>query len=231
MFYGGTHGILLFAPENFRGTKELGFIATSRINNIHDQRNFTLKYESMKVEIILSIVLATSTVFYTIISLMLWFESRATRKQKTTPLIIAFLKSTENHQVLALHIKNIGEGLAKNVKIIVLKDYNRLGKNDLTLSNIGIVKNGFNNFPPQHELSFYIDLMTDLEKEEDKNIIEIEINYESFDKKKYHDTFKLPFNQVTGQNYSNPPETFIGQIPYYLKEINNTLKENSKKNQ
>jgi len=44
----------------------------------------------MKVELILSIVLAVSTVCYTIINLMMWFESRATRRQKTTPFVIAF---------------------------------------------------------------------------------------------------------------------------------------------
>jgi hypothetical protein len=92
-------------------------------------------------------------------------------------------------------------------------------------SNVGIVKNGFNSFPPQYELNFYINLMTDLETEDDNNSIEIEISYESSDKEKIKDIYKLPFNQVTGQNYSNPPETFIGQIPYYLKEINNTLKK------
>jgi hypothetical protein len=180
----------------------------------------------MKTEIVLSAVIASSTVLYTGINLMLWLESKATRKQKITPNIIAFLKSTENHQVLVLHIKNIGEGLAKNVKINVLKDFNRLGVSDLTLSSIGIVKNGFNNFPPEYELSFYLNQMTDLEIEDDNNTIEIEISYESSDKRKFKDIFKLPFNQATGQNYSNPPETFIGQIPYYLKEINKTLKEN-----
>lgn len=61
----------------------------------------------MKVEIVLSTVLAVSTVAYTAINLMLWFESRATRKQKIEPLIVAFLKSTESNKVLALHIKNI----------------------------------------------------------------------------------------------------------------------------
>ena len=90
----------------------------------------------MRVEIALSTVLAVSTVIYTIINLMLWFESRATRRQKITPLVIAYLKSTENHEVLKLHIKNIGEGRAKNVKIKTLKDYNQLGKVNLLLSTI-----------------------------------------------------------------------------------------------
>ena len=180
----------------------------------------------MKVEILLSTVLAVSTVIYTIINLMLWFESRATRRQKITPLVIAYLKSTENHEVLALHIKNIGEGLAKNVKIKTLKDYNRLGKENLQLSNVGIIKSGFNNFPPQYELSFYIHHMTELKADEESSVIEIEICYESSDKTRFKNIYTLPFNQVVGQNYSNPPETYIGQISYYLKEINSTLKKN-----
>lgn len=179
----------------------------------------------MKVEIVLSVVVASSTVLYTIISLMLWVESRASRKQKTTPLMIAYLKATENHQVLTLHIKNIGEGLAKNVKINVLKDYERFDKKDLLLSDVGIVKNGFNVIPPQYDLSYYIHDMTGIKPENKDSFVEIEIIYESADKIKFKDIYKLPFNQVIGQNYSKPSETFMGQIPYYLKEINSTLQK------
>lgn len=183
----------------------------------------------MKVEIVLSTVLVISTVAYTYISLKLWRESKATREQKIAPFIVAFLKSTESHNVLALYIKNIGEGLAKNVKINVVKDYYQLGQKDLPLSKVGIVKNGFNNFPPQYELCFYIDFMPDLSPEDNPGTIEIEISYESTDKRKFENSYSLLFNQITGQNHSNPPESFIGQIPYYLKEINKNL-ETMRKN-
>ena len=178
----------------------------------------------MKVEIVLSTVLAVSTVAYTAINLMLWFESRATRKQKIEPLIVAFLKSTESNKVLALHIKNIGEGLAKNVKIKIIKDYARFGKDNMLLSDDGIFKNGFNNFPPQYELSYYIQLIPELKSEEGTVSIEFEISYENSEKDKFEYIYLLPFNQVLGQGYSDPPDSFIGQISYYLKEIHNTLK-------
>ncbi|WP_262509234.1 MULTISPECIES: hypothetical protein [Sanguibacteroides] len=42
-------------------------------------------------------------------------------------------------------------------------------------------------------------------------------------------TYALPLNELTDQNYSNPPENFIGQIPHYLQEINKTLKSGLKK--
>lgn len=47
----------------------------------------------MEVELILSTVLAFATVCYTIINLMMWLESRATRKQKITPQVIVYLKT------------------------------------------------------------------------------------------------------------------------------------------
>ena len=94
----------------------------------------------MKAELTISIVLACCTVTYTIINLMLWLESRATRKQKITPLLVAFLKSSEDHNVIELHIKNVGEGVAKNVEVKVLQDYKLFGVENLLLSEIGIFK-------------------------------------------------------------------------------------------
>jgi hypothetical protein len=178
----------------------------------------------MSVEIVLSLVIAISTVLYTVINLMLWFESRKTRKQKITPHVIAFLKSAENHITLELHIKNIGEGIAEDVKIKTLKDYNQFGKDGHLISELGIMKNGFNSFPPQYELKYYLHSFTEIYEKEKEESIKFELSYRSSDKRKFTEIIELPFKQLFGQNYSNPPETFMGQIPYYLNEINSTLK-------
>jgi len=178
----------------------------------------------MKPEMLLSAVIAMCTLAYTIINWKQLIESRKTRKQKITPCIIAYLKSTEDHKSLALHIKNIGEGLAQNVKIKTIKDYNCFDDESLKLSNKGIFQNGFNVFPPQYELKFYITEATKLQSNTADDYVEIEINYERIDGKTYSNIYKLLFNQITGQNYSKPPETFMGQIPYYLSEIDKKLK-------
>lgn len=183
----------------------------------------------MSVEITLSLVIAISTVFYTAINLMIWFESRKSRKQKITPHIIAFLKSTEDHTTLELHFKNIGEGVAKNVKIKTLKDYNQFGKSGLSISELGIIKNGFNSFPPQYELKYFIHLYTEIYKSDIEGSLKFEMYYESSDHRKFTETFELPFKQLFGQGYTEPPETYMGKIPYYLKEINSTLKTIDKK--
>jgi hypothetical protein len=179
----------------------------------------------MKVEIILSIVLAACTVVYTVINLFMLLESRATRKQKITPLIVPFLKSAENHIAMELHIKNIGEGIAKNVRINVIKDYKRFGKENLLLSEIESFKNIIHTFPPEYELKYYIHSMSDIYENDKDEYIQLEFCYESSDNRSFRETFKLSFSQVLGQNYSNPPETYIGQISYYLKKIDSSFEK------
>lgn len=179
----------------------------------------------MSVELTLSIVLAVSTVCYTIINLMMWFESRATRRQKITPYVIAYLKITDDHKILCVHIKNIGEGCAKDVKAKITKDYNQFGKNNFPLSECMIFKNGANIFPPQYELKYYIDSPKEIDYAAEDSFIELELEYSDVNNRRYkYNIFKLPFNQVGG-NYSEPPENYLGQIPYYLEKLNANIEK------
>lgn len=184
---------------------------------------------NMNVELILSIVLAVSTFFYTIINLMMWFESRATRRQKIAPLVIAYLKSTEINTNLCVCIKNIGEGCAKDVKIKVIKDYNQFNQDKYPLSNNMIFKNGANIFPPQYELKYYIDSFKNIDYFSKKSYIELEIEYSDIKNHRFkHNIFRLPFNQINS-NYSDPPETYLGQLSYYLKQLSKTIEIWAKK--
>lgn len=179
----------------------------------------------MVPELVLSSVVAIATSFYTVITVFQLLESRKVRLQKSAPNIIAYLKSAENHIALELYIKNFGEGVARNVKVNFLKDFKRYNNEEMYFSTIGIVKNGFNYFPPDYSLKFYVGSMTSLAEENPDDKIVIEITYQSQDNRSFRNIFELPFNQIFGQNYSSPPETYMGQIPYYLKEINTELKK------
>jgi hypothetical protein len=172
-----------------------------------------------------NIVIAVATAVYAWINFRLLKESQETRKQKTAPFVVAFLKTTDNHNVLSLHIKNIGEGLAKNVQITVLKDYFIMKKDKYPISNLNIVKNGINIFPPQYEFVNNIDWLIESNEDKKDKYIELSINYEGTDGRKFQEVFNLPFYQYLGQHYCNPPETYIGEIAYYLKEINTNIKK------
>lgn len=96
----------------------------------------------MTTEIVLSTVITCATALYTIITISQLRESRKFRLQKETPNIIPYLKSGENHNSMYLIIKNVGEGIAKDVKINFTKDFRRYQKEDFLLSMIGIAENG-----------------------------------------------------------------------------------------
>ena len=175
----------------------------------------------MKVELILSIVLAVSTVCYTIINLMMWFESRATRKQKLESRIIAYLKYSDDNMALRLVIENIGEGCAKNLKIFTNPDYNRFIR--YPLSECNPIKNGINALPSKEQIIINLNFSSKTDLNNDSFNLRVEYSDMTNNKRKTNEYY-LPFNLV-GTPYITPPVTFMGQIPYYLKEIDKTLKK------
>ncbi len=184
----------------------------------------------METQNILAILLLIVTAIYAIITFFQLKESRKVRFQKETPNIVAYLQSTEDHETLALHIKNFGEGVAKNVKVTFLKDFNRFDKEDFPLSDIGIAKKGLNYFPPDYDLSYHIGRLVSLYENNREDVIKLKISCESLDDRKFSNTFELPIAQVYGVFYSNPPETYMGQIPHYLEKISKELETFNNKN-
>ncbi len=182
----------------------------------------------METELILSIVLAASTVIYTLINAFMLYESRQTRKQKITPLLIAFLKSGENHQTFSLWIKNVGEGYAKDVTFHMHKDYKVFGK-DYMSTLYGPLKNGVNSFPSEYSIQCLIDSCGSEVFNNKENYIEIEICYSSMSGTTYSNKYLLPFNQLP-IIYSDPPESYLGQIAYHLKSIEKETKRNKDTN-
>lgn len=178
----------------------------------------------MTAENILSTVVSCSTIVYTVITLFQLRESKKVRLQKETPLIIPYLQSSENHLVMSLCIKNFGEGVAKDVKVKI-KDHDFFGLNEKKLSTVGIVENGMNYFVPNFEFTFHLDTIVALKDKRENEVIEMNVSYTSLDNRSFNQTFTLAFNQMFGQFYSNPPETYMGQIPYHLKEITKQLKD------
>lgn len=178
------------------------------------------------LNIIISSVLVFVTTCYTIINYFMLQESKLIRKQKTKPDVIAYLQSTPNHQILCLHIKNVGEGYARNVKIKVIQDYNLFNGNKF-LKDFPLFEDGVAIFPSGYDLHYSLDSWSNISKNNSDNYIELDIYYEDMKGNTNHNYFKLPFMQIASL-YSTPPDNSIDQIPYYLKEINKAL-QNMKK--
>lgn len=178
------------------------------------------------VELIFSGVLALVTILYTVATILMYKESKKTRLQKTTPCIIPFLKSSADHQSVFLYVQNVGEGTAKNVKVTINKGYEKSIKS-LNLEGYKLFREGVAIYPPQYELHFLIDTWDNIEK---TDYIELSIDYEGLNNRKFNqDHIRLTIWDSC-HSWSGVPEETLDQIPYYLKTINNTLKQ-QKQNQ
>ena len=177
------------------------------------------------VQISLSAVITGATIVYTIITLMMWFESRATRKQKLTPQVIPYLKTSEGGDFLCLKIKNVGEGCAMNVKVKVIADSAICGNENQLLSGLPLFNEGINVFPSGYELNFYVDTWKNLQKRNVENeSLELEIIARDVKNHLYGpNRYTLKFCQIMS-HYSTPPDSYIGQVAYYLKEIHKEIK-------
>ena len=171
-----------------------------------------------------SLALIIVTVTYTVINALMLYESQKQRKLKTSPNVIAYLKSTEDYKAIRLYIKNVGEGVALDVKVDVIQDYCRFGKENCKLSETGLFKYGLDILPPGEHCSYYLDAWTNIKEKDLENLcVELEISCAGADREPHSHSCKLQFIQIFGQGYANPPETYIGKIAHCMNEISRTL--------
>lgn len=175
------------------------------------------------IQIIFSAVLAFATLAYTIATVLMLIESVKTRKQKISPCIVPYLKMSDDHQLVLLYVKNIGEGIAKNVHIKLCNDYLCFDNQNIPLSQYRIFQDGVSVFPSQYELVYILGKRDSCLAANTDYYIELLVNYDDMKGKKYREEYyKLLFQQI-GQGYVTPPDSDIGRIAYYLKDISNSL--------
>lgn len=173
------------------------------------------------IEILFSGVLVLVTIVYAIATILMYKESKETRLQKTTPCIIPYLKSSADHQSVFLYVQNVGEGTARNVKVTINKGYEGTPKS-FNIDGYKLFNEGVSIYPPQYELHFLINTLDNIEK---NDYIELSIDYEGLDNRRFNqDHIRLTIWD-SYHSWSGVPEETLDQIPYYLKAINNTLKQ------
>ena len=179
-----------------------------------------------QVTLIFSGIVALSTIAYVILTDKLVRETRLSREFFLESHIIAYLVNSETTpDIVSLVIKNIGKGVAKNVKCKITKDIDY--KNANPLSTVGIFNEGIKYFPPEHELKYILMSLAD-NPDKAKDSITFKIEYSDALKKKREQWFTLGFKEINGLGKLTPPETYIGMISYRLEKIQKLLEKSTK---
>lgn len=168
--------------------------------------------------LLFSLVVTVSTVLYVIYTYRLVIETRLMRKMQVAPQIIAYLSSTETHsKIIYLQTKNIGQGVALNVRFKIIKEFQHGFRK---LSGYSYFTDGVNYFPPGKQDKHLIMTFGDEHDDERRNdSIILDVEYESVLKEKKVDRFELRIQEIVGEGNLNPPGTYIGMISYRLEKI------------
>lgn len=181
------------------------------------------------ITLIFSGIVCISTVVYAKLTQKLVQESQLMREHHNTPDIQIFFEIAEaDPSLIFIVFTNRGLGHAKNVKINILKDYGFYNDKKVELKTKGIIKNGLQNFYPGQKFKyFFTELVHEHEKKVKDNIL-FSVSYENLFSKKYNKEINLNLSEVDGAGVTNPPDNYLGRIPYELKGLKEAIKKNNK---
>ena len=90
---------------------------------------------------------------------------------------------------------------------------------ELLLSQLNIFNEGVNIFPSGYELHSGLNWWKDITNKGQNDYIELDIKFKDLNDNQYGPyRYNLKFSQIQS-TYLTPPETHLGQIAYYLKQI------------
>ncbi|MEE1961370.1 hypothetical protein V1387_01645 [Allomuricauda taeanensis] len=181
-------------------------------------------------QIIFTGVLVIATIVYVYYTYKLVQEARKTREIGLKPYLILYIDSSETSPSSQfLNIKNVGQGVALNVKFEILKDINITSEYDKSLFDRRFLNCLYPKFPPNYLMRNYIFNFANNHEEKLKDRIEIKCNYEDIFGEKFAEIFVLNFVESFGNTKITPPETYLGMVSYNIEKLDKSIQKLSKK--
>ena len=179
-------------------------------------------------QLIFSGVVSLSTVIYAILTWKLVLETKKTRIFQITPdIYVYFEKAEANPKSVYLVIENMGNGVGKDVKIEVIKNFRKYEYEFQSIEQKGLYANGIKNFYPKQRYRSYFTTITSTNKDFINDSLELKLNYSDILGQKFEKILILTICELVGQVYQGEPDNYIGIICNELKEIKEVLQKNS----
>jgi hypothetical protein len=151
---------------------------------------------SNTLTLVFSGIVAISTGVYAILTWRLTSETRKMREAQTTPNVLVTVDPEDFHD-LYLVVRNVGLAPAYNIKfaispdLVIIKDYR--------LSKVGFIKDGLSILAPGQEIKTFLYSPSIVElKNQIDTVLNIEILYESIDKKQIRQNYQIDLSQFKG---------------------------------
>ncbi|WP_339707497.1 hypothetical protein [uncultured Kriegella sp.] len=177
-------------------------------------------------EVFFTFVLVISTIVYVFFTYKLVQEARKTREIGLKPYMILYLDSPEAKPTgRYLNVKNVGQGVAQNVKFEVIKDMETSHELDRNLESRSFLNRNYLKFPPNYNLRHYIFDFSNNAEAKFEDYIEIKCYYEDIFGDKFSENFVLNFKDSFASARIVPPDNYVGLIAHNLEKINKNLEK------
>jgi len=165
-----------------------------------------------------------STIAYAFLTWTLVQETSKMRKNQVEPYIVAYLDITEiNAKIAYIKTKNIGQGVALNVKFKIIKELNCPGSRKL--ADYPYFRDGIKYFSPDHlDKHLLVSFETTDESSANDSVI-FEVEYETVLNEKRKNKYELNLLELVGKGNLRPPDTHIGNIGYRLEKIEKLIEK------
>jgi len=169
-------------------------------------------------------VVTLATVIYVYETRKLVRETEKMRKNQVEPHIIAYLDLSEtNAKIAYIKTKNIGQGVALNVRFHIIKELNY--HSSRKLSDYPYFKDGVKYFPPNHlDKHLLVSFDSTDESQTDDSVI-FEVEYETILNEKRKNKYDLNLKELIGKGNLRPPDNHLGNIGYRLENIQKLLEK------
>lgn len=179
------------------------------------------------IALIFSGVVAICTIVYSYLTNRLVKETKLSREFHLEAYMIAYLVNSETSpDIVSLIVRNIGNGIARNLSLKIIKDIEYPNCNKL--NEFGIFNKKLDFFPPNYENKYFLMSLSENYDEKSNDFIEFEITYDDAITKNKKQSFKLEFKDIQGIGKLTPPETYIGMISYRLEKIEKIIEKKMK---
>lgn len=173
---------------------------------------------------IFTAAVAVSTVVYAILTWTLVRETSKMRKNQIEPYIIAYLDITEtNARIAYLKTKNVGQGVALNVKFNIIRELNYPGARKL--ADYPYFRKGVKYFPPGHTYKHLLVSFETWDEESESDSVIFEVEYQTVLNEPRTNRYELNLLELVGRGNLIPPDTHLGNISYRLQRIEKLIEK------
>ena len=168
-----------------------------------------------------SVIIAISTIFYVLLTYFLVKETVLLRRENSRPIVTIDISPSERWiNFLDLEVKNIGRGIAYDVKFEILdKNNNPIVKR---LNELEFIKNKINYLSPERTIKTFL---TSLSSDFDSKIkpFTIKIKYSNSTKRNFEEEFDINIAMLKGtsQMGENPLYKIANNLDDIKREISN----------